>query len=242
MSAADDLAPTAPLRVVPEERVANGVALWLGNAPPVRSIRWLDGACATAAKFGNGTTVIAAGDPTWLDLAADRATRAGLPSAGVPTALELDYLGWAQVVAACARQLGASTILVDEASRPERFPEVAAIAELLDVAQLTHVVALAPDGPVLHASRSGGGGELQTCRIRGAAVIGLRIAGPPIDEYPTPTPSALMKRLDLPALGLDPVVLGHRALPPRASQPPRKSIERVADYLAVHVRPSTKGR
>ena len=117
------------------------------RARPLRSIRWLDGALATAAKFG-GATAIAAGDPTWLDLAADRATRAGLASVGVPTDLKLDYLGWAQVVAAVARQLGATTILVDEASRPERFPEVAAIAELLDAAQLTHVVALAPDGAV----------------------------------------------------------------------------------------------
>ena len=248
----DELAPTTPMRVVPDERPGTGVALWVGSGPPLRSIRWLDGACATAAKFGSGTTVIAAGDSTWLDLAADRATRAGLPSAGVPTRLELDYLGWAQIVAACARVLGARTILVDEASRPERFAEVAAIAELLDIAQLTHVVALAPDGPVVHASRvsmavstAEGAGEqlqtsqvLQTCRIRGPAAIGIRIAGPAIDEYPTPTPNASMRRLELPALGLDPVVLGHRALSPRANQPPRKTVDRVADYLAVHVRPA----
>ena len=237
----DDLAPTTPLRVVPDERTATGIALWVGSGPPLRSIRWLDGACATAAKFGSGTTVIAAGDSTWLDLAADRATRAGLPSVGVPTRLELDYLGWAQIVAACAREVGARTILVDEASRPERFAEVAAIAELLDIAQLTHVVALAPDGLVVHASRvstASAGEELQTCRIRGPAAIGIRIAGPAIDEYPTPTPNALMRRFELPALGLDPVVLGHRALPPRANQPPRKTVERVADALAGHVRPA----
>jgi hypothetical protein len=232
----DDLVPTSPLRVVGDEpRPLGGVALWLGSAGPLRSVRWLDGACATAAKFGSAIA-IAAGDSTWLDLAADRATRAQIASVGVPTDLKLDYLGWAQVVAAVARQLGAKTILVDEASRPERFAEVAAIAELLDAAQLTHVIALAPDGPVLHASRIAGH-ELQTCRVRGAAVIGLRIAGAPIDEYPTPTPSATMKRLDLPALGLDPVVLGHRALPPRTSPPARKTVEKVADYLAVHRAP-----
>jgi electron transfer flavoprotein alpha/beta subunit len=233
----DDLAPTTPLRVVPEDHPATGVALWVGNAAPVRSIRWLDGACATAAKFGSGTIVIAAGDPTWLDLASDRAMRAGLASAGIPTDLKLDYLGWAQVVAACARHLGARTILVDEASRPERFPEVAAIAELLDIAQLTHVVALAPDGPALHASRVAGR-ELQTLRVRGPAAIGIRIAGAQIDEYPTPMPSAMMKRFELPVLGLDPVVLGHRALPPRTAPPARKTVERVASYLAVHVRPA----
>ena len=183
---------------------------------------------------------IAAGDPTWLDLAADRAMRAQIASVGVPTDLKLDYLGWAQVVTAAARQLGAKTVLVDEASRPERFPEVAAIAELLDAAQLTHVVTLAPDGPVLHASRAAGG-ELQICRVRGPSVIGLRIAGPPIEEYPTPTPSTAMKRLDLPSLGLDPVVLGHRALPPRTSPPARKTVEKVADYLAAHVRPRKDG-
>lgn len=209
------------------------VAVWLGSAAPRRSIRWLDGAIATAAKFGPAVAV-AAGDPTWLDLAADRASRAGLACAGVPTDLQLDYLGWAQVMAAVVRQLEATTILVDEASRPERFPEVAAIAELLDAAQLTHVVAVAPDGAVVHASRVAGS-ELQTCRVRGAAVLGLRIAGAPIDEYPTPTPSASMRRFELAALGLDPVVLGHRALPPRASQPQRRTVERIAEHLAVHV-------
>jgi len=219
---------------------ASGVAVWLGAASPMRSIRWLDGTLAAAAKFGSATAV-AAGDPTWLDLAADRANRAGLSCAGVPTELQLDYLGWAQVMAAVARQLGASVILVDEASRPERFPEVAALAELLDAAQLTHVVALAPDqtkerGAVIHASRVSGH-ELQTCRIRGSVVIGVRIAGPAIDEYPTPIPSASMKRLDLAALGLDPVVLGHRALPPRTGQPTRRTVARVAEYLAVHVLP-----
>jgi electron transfer flavoprotein alpha/beta subunit len=218
----------------------SGVAVWLGSSAPARSIRWLDGTLAAAAKFG-GATAVAAGDPTWLDLAADRANRAGLASAGVPTDLQLDYLGWAQVMAAVARQLDATTILVDEASRAERFPEVAAIAELLDAAQLTHVVAVAPDNAVIHASRISGN-ELQTCRIRGACVLGIRIAGPAIDEYPTPIPSASMKRLDLAALGLDPVVLGHRALPPRAGQPARKTVERVAEHLAMHVLPrSHKG-
>jgi electron transfer flavoprotein alpha/beta subunit len=210
------------------------IAVWLGSAAPVRSIRWLDGAIAAAAKFGDATAV-AAGDPTWLDLAADRANRGGIASAGVPTDLQLDYLGWAQVMAAVARQLGTTTILVDEASRPERASEVAAIAELLDAAQLTRVVAIAPDGAVIHASRIATG-ALQTCRIRGPAVIGIRVAGPPIEDYPTPMPSASMKRLELAALGLDPVVLGHRALPPRAPREPRRTIDHVAGHLAVHMR------
>ena len=148
----------------------------------------------------------------------------------------LDYLGWAQVVAAAAKHLGARTILVDEASRPERFPEVAAIAELLDFAQLTHVVSLAPDGATIHASRAAGN-SLQTVRIRGSAVIGLRIAGAAIDEYPTPTPSASMKRLDLAMIALDPAVVGHRSLPPRAGHNPRHTLERVAEHLSVHVVP-----
>jgi hypothetical protein len=211
------------------------ITVWLGTAPPTRTIRWLDGALATAAKFGPAVAV-AAGDAAWLDLAYDRAMRAGLEFAGVPTDLQLDYLGWAQVMAAVARHLGSTTILVDEASRPERFPEVAAVAELIDAAQLTHVVALAPDGAVIHASRIAGS-ELQTCRVRGTAVIGIRIAGAPIEEYPTPTPPASMRCLDLPALGLDPVVLGHRALPPRPSAPSRRTVERVAEYLGVHVVP-----
>jgi len=211
------------------------VAVWLGNAPPVRSIRWLDGALKAAAKF-TGATAVAAGDPTWLDLAADRATRLGLASIGVPTELSLDYLGWAQVMAAVARQLGATTILVDEASRPERFAEVAAIAELLDAAQLTHVVAVAPDAATIHASRATGA-MLQTVRIHGPAVIGVRIPGPAIDEYPTPMPSGAMRRLDLASLGLDPAVLGHRSLPTRAGQSARRSVDRVADHLAVHIVP-----
>jgi hypothetical protein len=210
------------------------VAVWLGHASPVRSVRWLDGALAAAAKF-ESATAIAAGEATWLDLAADRANRLGVASVGVPTDLSLDYLGWAQVAAAAARQLKATTVIVDEASRPERgVPEVAAIAELLDFAQLTHVVAIAPDGALIHASRISGR-ELQTVRVRGEAVLGVRIAGAPVDEYPTPMPSKSMRRLDLAALGLDPMVLAHRALPPRAPAQPKKTVDRLAEHLAVHL-------
>ena len=211
------------------------IAVWLGSAPPTRSIRWLDGALAAAAKLG-AATAIAAGDLSWLELANDRATRAGLACAAITTSLQLDYLGWAQVAAAAIRAVGATTVLVDEASRPERAPEVAAIAELLDAAQITRIVALALDGVVIHASRTAGR-ELQTLRLRAPIVIGVRIAGAAVDEYPTPVPSATMKRLDLPALGLDPVVLAHRALPPRTGAPPRGTVERVADQLAVHLAP-----
>jgi electron transfer flavoprotein alpha/beta subunit len=215
--------------------VAPIVAVWLGAAPPVRSIRWLDGTLKAAGKFG-GATAVAAGASTWLDLAADRALRLGLAAVGVQTDLQLDYLGWAQVMAGVARQLGATTILVDEASRPERIAEVAALAELCDTAQLTRVVALAPDATAIHASRIAGS-VLQTVRIHGPAVIGVRIAGAPIDEYPTPMPSASMRRLDLAALGLDPAVLAHRALPPRAAQDPRRSVERVAEHIALYAAP-----
>jgi len=217
------------------------VVAWLGAATPLRSVRWLDGALQTAAKLDDAIAV-AAGDPTWLDLAADRAARLGLPCVGVPTELELDYLGWAQVVAAAARLLGATTILVDEASRAERFAEVAAIAELIDAAQLTHVVALTSDPPVLHATRAAGG-TLQSVRIQGSAVVGLRIAGPPIDDYPTPMPSAAMHRTDLTALGLDPAVLGHRALPPTPRLPARRSAgSSLADELALHIVPRRRSK
>ncbi len=212
-----------------------GVVVWLGHAAPARSIRWVDGALATAARFG-AATAVAAGESTWLDLAASRATRAGVASVGIETRLELDYLGWAQIVAAAVRMLGATTVLVDEASRRERVPEVAAIAELLDRAQLTHVVALAPDGPLVRASRIVGR-ELQTVRVSGPAVFGVRVAGAPVDEYSTPMPSVAMRRLDLPALGLDPLVLGHRALPPRSNAHAKKSVERIAEHLAMHLAP-----
>jgi hypothetical protein len=211
------------------------VAVWVGSAAPLRSVRWLDGTIAAAAKFP-AATVVAAGEQAWLDLAADRATRAGLASAGIATDLQLDYLGWAQIVAAAARALDAATVIVDEASRPERFPEVAAIAELLDAVQLTRVVAIAPDGDVVHASRIAGR-TLQTVRLRGAAVIGLRIAGPPVDDVPTPMPSSSMRRLDLPSIGLDPRVLGHRSLPTRSGREPKKSVDRIAEHLAVHRAP-----
>lgn len=210
-------------------------AVWLGTAAPLRSIRWIDGALAAAAKFDNATAV-AAGNQTWLDLVAERAKSARIASVGVTTDLQLDYLGWAQVVAAVMRQLKPTTILVDEASRPERFPEVAALAELLDAAQLTNVVAITPDGSVVHASRVAGR-ELQTIRVRGPAVIGVRIAGPVVEEPPTPTPSSTMKRLDLPALGLDPKVLGHRALPPRTAAQAKKSLEAITEHLSVHRAP-----
>jgi hypothetical protein len=215
--------------------VAPIVAVWLGSAAPVRSIRWLDGTLKAAGKFG-GATAVAAGASPWLDLAADRALRLGLAAVGVQTDLQLDYLGWAQIMAGVARQLGATTILVDEASRPERVAEVAALAELCDAAQLTRVIALAPDATAIHASRIAGQ-QLQTVRIHGPAVIGVRIAGAPIDEYPTPMPSASMRRLDLGALGLDPAVLAHRALPPRAAQDPRRSVERVAEHIALYAAP-----
>lgn len=211
------------------------VAVWLGHAPPLRSIRWLDGALRIAATFP-GATAVAAGAQSWLDLAADRASRAGLACAGVPTDMELDYLGWAQVMAAVARWLSATTILVDEASRPERFAEVAALAELTETAQLTHVVALAFDKGIIHANRAAGA-TMQTVRVHGPAVIGLRIAGPQIDEYPTPMPSAAMRRLELAALGLDPSVLAHRAPPPRAHQSPHRTVDRIAAHLAVHIAP-----
>src|SRR5690606_26250347 len=142
-----------------------------------------------------------------------------------------------QVVAAAVRQVGTTTVIVDEASRPERAAEVAAIAELLDIVQLTHVVALAPDGAVVHASRVTGR-ELQTVRVRGPAVIGVRIAGPPIEAFPTPLPAAAVRRLDLASLGLDPLVLGHRALPPRSSAQAKQSLDRIVDHLAVHLAPA----
>ncbi len=229
--------PTQPMSLPVR---AAGVAVWLGTAAPPRSVRWLDGALAAASKFG-GVTALAAGEPAWLDLAADRATRAGVASAGLPTDLKLDYLGWAQVVAAAARALAASTIIVDEASRPERAAEVGALADLLEAVQLTRVVALAPDGSVVHASRVHGR-VLQTVRVRGPAVIGVRIAGAPVEEYPTPMPSASMRRLELEAIGIDPVVLAHRALPPRSSVPPRKTVERIASYLALHLAPKAPNK
>ncbi len=210
------------------------IAVWLGTGAPLRSIRWLDGVLATAAKFGPATA-IAAGDSAWLDLAADRATRAGVANLSIATDLKLDYLGWAQIVAAAARELKSTTVLVDEVSRPERFPEVAAIAELLDAVQLTRVVSLAPDGDVIHASRISGR-ELQTVRVRGAAVLGVRIAGPAVDEFPTPMPTAKPRR-DLASLGLDALVLGHRALPPRATAQTKKTVEHIGDHLAFHLAP-----
>src|SRR5262245_13190164 len=134
------------------------------------------------------------------------------------------------------RKLEVKTLLVDEVSRRERFAEVAAIAELLDAVQLTHVVAIANDGPVVHASRVCGR-DLQTVRVRAPAVFGLRIAGPPVDEYPTPTPASALRRFDLAALGLDPLVLAHRALPPRSATATKKSVERIAEHIAVHLTP-----
>ena len=105
--------------------------------------------------------------------------------------------------------------------------------------QLTHVVKLGADpddGTIIRASRVTGR-KLQIVRVRGGAVFGVRIASAPVDEYPTPMPSTSMQRLDLDALGLDPMVLGHRALPPRTSIEPKKTIERIAEHLVVHLAP-----
>lgn len=212
------------------------VAVWLGNAAPVRSVRWLDGALAAAAKLGDATA-IAAGENTWLDLASDRATRAGIASMGITTDLKLDYLGWAQIVTAAIKKVGAERILVDEVSRPERAPEVAAIADLLDCVQVTRVVAIVPDGDLLRTVRVAGT-EMQTLRVRGPAVLGVRIAGPAVDEYPTPVPTKTTARRDLASLGIDPHVLGHRALPPRAApNQAKKTVEHIGDHLAFHLVP-----
>jgi hypothetical protein len=216
--------------------VSDRLVVWLGSASPTRSIRWLDGALETAAKLDKDAIALAAGSANWLDLAADRARHAGLASAGVPTELQLDYLGWAQIVCAALHQLEATTVIVDEASRPERWVEVAAIAELLDAVQLTHVVSLVGEPGVITAERVAGR-ELQSIRVRGPAVYGVRIAAAPVDEYPTPMPSTSMQRLELAALGLDHAVLGHRALPPRTSLEPRKTVERIAEHLIVHLVP-----
>jgi hypothetical protein len=229
----DPAAPTAEMPM-PGAEPRSRVAVWLGSAAPMRSVRWLDGAIKAVAGFP-GAIAIAAGDPTWLDLAADRAKLVGVPCAGIATELQLDYLGWAQVVVAAVLQLNVASVLVDEASRPERFPEVAAIAELLGAAQLTHVVRVAQMEGGMLATRLAGG-ELQTLRVRGPAVIGVRIADAPVDEYPTPRPGSAMQRFDLALLGLDPAVLGHRAQPPRTGAEPRKTVERIAEHLAVHVR------
>jgi hypothetical protein len=209
------------------------VALWLGNAAPIRSVRWVDGALATAAKLGSATAIVA-GDTAWLDLAADRASRAGVACVSVSTELKLDYLGWAQIVSAVLRELKTRTVLVDEASRPERAAEVAAIADLLDVTQVTRVVALEPDAEHLRVTRTTGR-ELQTLRVKGPAVFGLRIAGPSVDEFVTPAPTPTMHHFDLKSLGLDALVLGHRALPPRSAPALKKTVERVTEHIAAHM-------
>jgi hypothetical protein len=220
--------------------VSEKVAIWLGTTSPQRSIRWLDGALATGAKLADGADnaiALAAGKGNWLDLAADRARHADMPSAGIATELRLDYLGWAQVVTAAVRELGASTVIVDEASSAERWVEVAAIAEMLDAVQLTHVVKLSrdqDDDSLVRASRASGR-ELQIARVRGPAVYGVRIAGAPVDEYPTPLPSKSMRKLTLEQLGLDSNVLGHRSQAPRTSLEPRKTVERIGDHLVVHL-------
>jgi hypothetical protein len=224
-------------------------ALWLGTTVPERTIRWLDGALAAAAKFGvppepggdrlREVVAIAAGKQAWLDLATDRATRAKIAIVATRTDLELDYLGWAQVAAALARHVGATTVLVDEASRPERFAEVGAIAELLDAAHLARVVAISFDGEAIHASRVHGR-ELHGVRVRGNAVIGVRVAGPVIDDYPTPLPPTSLRLVELAALGLDPNVLAHRAQPARA-QGARKTVDRVLEHLAAYVAADARG-
>lgn len=209
------------------------VAVWLGNAAPTRSIRWIDGALATAAKFPSATAIVA-GDSAWLELAADRSMRAGITCVAVNTELKLDYLGWAQIVSAVVRELKTRSVIVDEASRPERFAEVAALAELLDISQITRVVALERDGDVAHVTRTTGR-ELQTLRVTGPAVFGVRIAGAAVDEYATPTPTPTMHHFDLKSLGLDALVLGHRALPPRSTPALKKTVERVTEHIAAHM-------
>ena len=132
------------------------VAIWLGSASPVRSVRWLDGALEAAAKFDDATA-IAAGDATWLDLAADRATRLGLPSVGVPTDLQLDYLGWAQVAGPRGAGLDV-TVERNAAVAPELCVQIG--APQLDVAGASAVVRIGATGKNVDAAVTGGPGSL----------------------------------------------------------------------------------
>jgi hypothetical protein len=75
--------------------------------------------------------------------------------------------------------------------------------------------------------------------MRPPAVIGVRIPEQPVDEYPTPRPATAMQRFDLELLGLDPVVLGHRTRR-QPSPAERKTVERIAEHIAVHARPRAR--
>jgi hypothetical protein len=208
------------------------VVVWLGGVAPERGQRWLDGALAAAARLG-GASALAAGDAAWLDIANARADHAGIPSIGVSTKLELDYLGWAQIAAAAIRKIGATRVLVDEGSRPDRFAEVAAIADQLDAVQLTGAVRVTADGDVIEATRVNGE-QLQVVRITGPCVIGVRIAAPPSNDAELSASTG--QRFDLRALGLDANVLGHRAPGPRGAIP-MKTVEQIADVLALYRAP-----
>ncbi len=231
----------------PEERpteriIERPIAVWLGSAAPARSVRWIDGALEAAVALGAATAIVA-GDQSWHYLAADRARRAGLAAVGVLTELRLDALGWAHVVAAIVRDLRATTVLVDEASRSERASEVGAIAELLDRAHLTSVIAIARGAAAgsLAAQRILGR-HVQHVAITGPVVIGVRIAGPQIDEYPTPVPSSSMRKLTIAELGIDAALLARHALPSRAARESRKTVERVAAFLSLHAPARSSGR
>jgi hypothetical protein len=209
------------------------LVVWLGSAAPERGLRWLDGALAAAAAIGSASA-LAAGDERWLDLATERAARAGMPSIGVSTKLDLDYLGWAQIAAAAVRKIGATRVLVDEASRPDRFADVAAIAEQLDAVQLTAVVSVTADGDALHAERVIGA-RRQVIRITGPCVLGVRMAAPVAGDDDVQASTG--QRFDLKAIGLDANVLAHRAPGPRAGVPPLKTVEQIADVLALYRAP-----
>ncbi|MFT3700299.1 MAG: hypothetical protein QM831_44555 [Kofleriaceae bacterium] len=218
------------------------VVIWLGSAAPARTIRWLDGAIHAGAKLDRTKKTpperiiaLAAGPGPWLDLVADRARHAGIGSAGVQTDLVLDYMGWSQIAVGLARFFEAPTVIVDEASRPERWVELGPIADMLDAVTVSNVVKVSSDSDVIQATRVHRD-QLQTMRVRGNAVIGVRIPSPPVDEYPTPLPSTTMKKLELDEIGLDYMVLSHRSLPRRAPLEPRKTVDRVAEHLLVHVR------
>jgi len=121
----------------------------------------------------------------------------------------IDYHGTAQVLAALARHAGFDVVLCGERSADEAQGAVGpAVAEALDLAQVTAALDVrAEDGGIVIERRDGGG--RRTLRLPAPLLVTVtRSPAPPARPRESPPPA--IEALDLEALGIQAQELRHR--------------------------------
>jgi electron transfer flavoprotein beta subunit len=177
---------------------------------------------ALAAARGTAAIAIAVGPARREDRVLAMALRAGCDRAvrvsddGLD---ELDYLGLATVLAAILRKVEARCVICGDRAEEEGTGAIGpAVAELLDAAHLTGIVAVAVEKPgrgkpALLVERQADGAILDY-RVELPAVLCVRpsaLRGRLGDDEPArPARGTGIEQFGLAQLGLDPRALGHR--------------------------------